>query len=56
MLENYSDQTITGWMAWIHLAMLLVPVMIFTVKLEWDEYHLAHPEKRTSPLLTPHHA
>ena len=35
-IDVISDSLIV-WMVWIHLAILAVPLMIFTMKMEWDE-------------------
>lgn len=45
-MENISDTTLAAWVAWFQLAIMAVPLLIFIVKLEWDDWKEAHPHPK----------
>lgn len=46
MTDTYSDTMIAGMMAWMHFAILFVPMMIATMYFEYEEWRVAHPSSR----------
>lgn len=49
MFETVSSDTLMTWLIWIHAAILLVPLMIFTIKLEKDDWRKLHPRRIARP-------
>lgn len=45
MNSLYSDGNPIVWLAWVHFAFMLIPLVVLFMDLEWHDWRRAHPRR-----------
>jgi hypothetical protein len=49
MMNTYSDLTLAAWMSWFQLGIMLVPLLIVMIYLEYRDWRHDHPKQVWKP-------